>query len=286
MQQVTLVAILTTRCNNRCLNCVRVFNPNARAARVEELTEVKLKKIIRDLHDKSEIKQVIFTGGEPLLLYIEEFLHTLLEFDIRRVHIQTNGTFIRNTIDTFIKYKRIFKFSFLVSIYGTDEHEYQKYTKTNNWRIVWSGIEILKATGLSYQIGVISDNIENLVDFPQSHEYIAILPHQIEVNKAINWIIKLHEILGFDNIYIEGLPPCFFPQYYDKFVSLKWPSQFIIAKPNGSTVKAPPFDYMYKSKTCHKCIFNKLCPGIYREYSSLLESILSNHPLIIRPFKS
>jgi len=281
MQQATLVAILTTKCNNQCSNCVRILNPKDKASSsLEDLSTTKFKKIIHNLSRKFQIRQIIFTGGEPLLLHIENFLHFLLKYNIKRIHIQTNGTLICNTLDVFIRYENYFNFSFLISIYGTKEEEYQKYTKTNNWKKAWDGIEILKSKGFPYQIGILSDNIANLANLPKDHEYIAILPHRVKINKVLNWITQLSKILTLDNIYIEGLPPCFFPHYYTKFVSLRWPKRFIITKPNGSVAKAPPFDYMYKSKNCYKCMFNKLCPGIYREYSSLLESILFNHPLI------
>lgn len=281
MQQVTLVAILTNSCNNQCSNCVRNLNFENRTR--SHLTNLSITNFEREIHNLSKnylIKQVILTGGEPLLLNIESYLITLIKANIKRIHIQTNGTLIYDTFDIFLRYKNSLNFSFLVSIYGTNKEEYQNYTKSNNWERVWRGIKKLKSSSFPYQIGVISNNILNLVNFPKEHEYIVILPHQVKLDKVLNWIMQLRKIIGLSNIYVEGLPPCFFPNYYTKFVSLQWPKQFIIIKPNGNIAKAPPFDYMYKSKNCHKCIFNKLCPGIYKEYSYLLESVISDHPLI------
>lgn len=283
MQQVTLVAILTKNCNNQCLNCVR--NPSSKSKdKIEShstnLSLTVFERKILSLSKKVSIKQAILTGGEPLLLNIEDYLLTLTKANIKRVHIQTNGTLINNKINLFVRYKNRFHFSFLVSVYGTSKEEYENYTKSNNWEKVWYGIEKLKLHGFPYQIGIISSNITKLMDFPIEHEYIAILPHREKLNKILNWIIQLREIINLNNIYIEGLPPCFFPKYYFKFVSLKWPKQFIIIKPTGIIAKAPPFDYMYKNRKCYKCIFNKLCPGIYKEYSPLLKSIISGHPLL------
>lgn len=176
LQKNSIYIELTTRCNNNCSHCV-VTNPNVKNEYL--LTTQEIMRIIDEI-DLIGYKEVIITGGEPLLRTdIIEIIKYIYEKNLK-INIMTNGTLLDETIIEKLKiYNKLL--SVTVSLYGYNEESYYNFTKNKiGFNDVIRGLSLLKINKIKYKINVILireiiDNFESLKNILFENKLISVL---------------------------------------------------------------------------------------------------------------
>ena len=97
---------ITMKCNMRCLHCASA----AGGGRPAEMGTEKMLSIIDECHDIG-VKYITFSGGEPLLRKDWPVLAARVKDYGMNLGIVSNGTFVRDQIDTIAQYFETFSMS-------------------------------------------------------------------------------------------------------------------------------------------------------------------------------
>lgn len=156
---------LTYACNFKCVHC---YNQNCESKDAFDIQN--LKKLI-DFFHKYEVQRVYLFGGEPLIHSEFIAIYKTLHSEGFQVSLTTNGSLINNKmLDLFIKHPPIILW---VSIYGFNQLDYIKSTKSDSYAKVFDNIRLLEKHKINLYFKIIAlnsiGNFMNVVNYANNH---------------------------------------------------------------------------------------------------------------------
>lgn len=273
-------------CNNKCIHCFQGSKKD------ENLNLQAIKHIIDDLDYDRDIT---ITGGEPTirndLLEILDYAHN----GTRLIGIQTNGQNLYNKeylkeIDKYVDFMLLAFHSInpkmhdiVTQVEGSGLKTFEALKNLKDANIFIQTNTVINKINYKYLVDIL-DYIQSIlpgtrmgITFPDAIGYAInsnVVPRYNEVSfylqKALN---KYHSLLQ-----THYIPRCHLYPYQDKV--LNWDN-------SHGTVYRPGIDYIdgwdktdfgeldentkIKSVKCKECIFDSVCDGIWKNYSSIYE---------------
>ncbi len=139
------------QCNLRCTYCM----PESGLKWISKKTSwqtAEIQTLLRYLNLWG-ITKIRFTGGEPLIRSdFQEIMDFANLLNFQQVTITTNGTYIQNFQETFLK-KQITKTN--VSLDSLSPDRFLEITKRNQWSKVWENINWLDQNKLPFRINTV-----------------------------------------------------------------------------------------------------------------------------------
>lgn len=315
----TLYIYLDERCNQNCVFCVAYEKGESRFG---SMSTNDAKKTIKEFarHKRGTI---VFSGGEPTIRNdLPEIIKYAGNFDnVESISIVTNGVRLvdKNYFGKLVKADQKNKMSFSLSLHSHKKKISELLTASNGtFDKTISGIENVirsKKNASIYQV-ITSKNYK---DIPEFCEYInrkypqikwivfaypfpqgrALLNDWIYVKISLlrPYLIKAFRFLEKKNYVIKvancgQLPLCALPNFEEKVIDPRFFTQENVIGMTGQK-DFQDFEYITdewtirnkgKNKKCQKCIFNKICQGLWKKYVDLfgLDGI---HPVTEKNFK-
>lgn len=156
---------LTYSCNFKCIHC---YNQDSKSQEVFDIRN--LHKLIAFLN-KYEVKRVYLFGGEPLIHPEFAEIYKVLYSEGFQLSLTTNGSLINsNILDLFVKHPPVILW---VSIYGFNQIDYMKSTKSDSYAKVFDNIRLLEKHKINLYFKIISlnsiGNFMDIVDYANNH---------------------------------------------------------------------------------------------------------------------
>lgn len=279
-------------CNDRCLHCtVEVHKEEARRHRkrplsTQECIETLTKGVARG------VTEVVITGGEPTL---RNDLPELLAFCAERgllVHFQSNGRrFSRLSFARSIQ--RFENVIYIIALHGADAATHQRITQVpNSFLETVTGIQNLRTIGRSvvgkivisrlnqHCLGAVVNLFSQLrVDhvslaFPNisggvARRFEQLMPRYEDLACTLEDVIAAATELGV-SVEFESVPYCIIPEHPELISDVQYvrpitrslvhldekPVDWNVARQNMKK----------KPSACGRCLFDKLCEGVWRQY--------------------
>lgn len=141
---------LTSRCNLDCKMCY-VHNQDSNHCASQELTTDQWKQLM-DNAINAGMLFALLTGGECLLRKDFKDLYLHLHKKGVIVSVNTNGALIN---DDYVEFFRTHKPERIqISLYGSNEDQYERVTRHRRFNAVLSGIQKLKNAGVNVEIAI------------------------------------------------------------------------------------------------------------------------------------
>lgn len=153
---------LTDCCNFSCQYCPPYGENLCKG--LDQYDEDAVLNII-DLAKKYKIKQVRFTGGEPLLepKRLQVFLDACGD-SFERLVLNTNGSLLEHNFDWLKKYKK--QIVLKISLDTLDENHFNELTKTNNFHKVFENLLLAISEQFNIELNAVlyNQNFEEVCD--------------------------------------------------------------------------------------------------------------------------
>lgn len=164
---VSVTFELTYSCNFKCIHC---YNQGYKPQEVFEIRN--LHKLIGFLN-KYEVKRVYLFGGEPLMHPEFTEIYKILYSEGFQLSLTTNASLINSDVlDLFITHPPVILW---VSIYGFNQIDYIKSTKSDSYAKVFDNIRLLEKHNINPYFKIISlnsiGNFMDIVDYANSHSH-------------------------------------------------------------------------------------------------------------------
>lgn len=289
------------KCNNNCIHCVVADKRPSGILDIPHLTS-----IIKSLPDG---EQIVFTGGEPSIF---SYLPDLLKFAYESGHpclIQTNATGFADK--EFAKKCAPYIYNAHVAIHSCYPEVHNSIVQDKigtMWNKTIEGFNNLRELGvpcMTTQTVVTKMNIESVHDtfsWIQKHypgtQMSFTYPHQMGnalknakdiCFKYSDYRDEIRRILKDFNglVFTESIPYCYLHPYIDtpclEDELIRYPMDRLgIDFSDGMDTK----DYKIsdlkgraKIPTCKECIYNKFCPGVWKEYIYLFKDKIDLFPI-------
>ncbi len=277
--------LLNYTCNARCLFCSQGDFDKSKNASFDS--------IIKEIYKakKNGYQKLGLSGGEPTVRNdLIEIIKAAAKIGFNFIRIQTNGIKLSN-FDYAKKLKeaglRFCKFSFV----SDDPKIYDKLVSINgayerSIKAIENMIRLKVRTGNNILINKYNYNkLDRLINFLLNKgisNFVIIYPiytGNMYLNKSLGVslercsphfikAVKLLEDKGLgEEILFLNVPPCFLGEYYQKAIGLD-PFNTVVASPDGDVINLDESSdsNKIKGKVCNKCIMNKRCRGVDKNY--------------------
>ena len=276
-------------CNNNCIFCAQAHKRHLGDRSIEQL-KIDMESGIQD-----GCKEIVFTGGEPLIRKdIIELISFAKKLGYELIQIQTNGrmlsykNFVKNLIDAGVtefspaihghtaeihEAGTRSKGSFNQTVQGIKNlRELNQYIITNsvitkiNYRYLPEIVQFLINLGVDqFQLAFVHP-VGNAWE-----NFDSVVPRKIEVKPYIKKSIEIAQIHGFGKgkAMVEAFPYCFM-EGFEQFCSENYIPP---AEIRESDLIIKEFEKWRKDKgkikfpQCQKCKFDLVCEGPWKEYS-------------------
>jgi MoaA/NifB/PqqE/SkfB family radical SAM enzyme len=275
-------------CNNACIHC---FVEKKKS--VSDLTEENLKATI-DTIKKGMV--VCFTGGEPTVR--DDFLR-LLQYSKSKGFanaVQTNGVKFSDTI--YFKTIEPYLDSVTLPIHSSDMDIFDKITqKPGSGVKTIAGLKNIVNSRIRYNSNIqivinqlnyktLLDTFDMIQDISPGMRMTLTFPHPIGAAHSIDVVPRYSEVKDYIQpvlnkygrlMHTHYIPRCYLYPYQDMVANVDLHDNGSVRKPGTDyTEKWENIDYgvlirqsRIKTTDCKKCIFDKDCIGVWKEYGEL-----------------
>ena len=269
------------QCNNNCIFCLNKDKKYYKEFPLEKLLEQIT------LFSRGGGEKLIISGGEP---FTSKYLFALLAFakkrGIKRLEIQTNGRtlFYEDVVRELKKFEPI---SYLISFHFPNDRLYRKYSQSDGFYQVMTGIKNLLKHNCNLTINtvIMKPNLfclrsivkmlkkngvkkiqfrfidgKNVINkyrefVPQYKESLPIVKETIKENPGINISLREFPICILNKGLKENLSPNFGCQRLNFTANYKLLT--------SEQIESAQFIF---PNNCKNCIYKLACPGIRKEY--------------------
>lgn len=286
---------LTYNCTNNCSFCFSSYLKN------NIITDEGLIDAIKQGYQNG-CRELVLSGGEPTLLpdTIIKILQFSNQLGYEKYIIQTNGSGLSdnlqlvNFLDDFATEKELC-ISFSIHGHNATIHDSMS-CQEGAFNKLLKAMENIKNTSckiytntvisrlnISYleKIGLLCQSFNaSIIQFSMMHleEPSDLSTGLIEAASSVR---KLVEIIGSDALKTEGIPYCLMHNAEECVGESYWPNKLDLY--NKETDYMPNFSQLehgmrWKSTSCHNCLMNQICMGIWKEHS-LEYTQMGIHPI-------
>jgi radical SAM protein with 4Fe4S-binding SPASM domain len=276
------------QCNNLCEFCVQ----GDKRYRLGNKNSAEIKEALEQAR-REQIKEVVFTGGEPTLHKdIIEAVDYAKKLGYEIIQIQTNGRLFAY-LDFCKKIIAAGANEFSPALHGSKPEIHDQLTNSPGaWQQVVSGIKNLKSLG-QYVLTNTVINTKNYQDLPQIAQLLINLGvdqfqfafiHIIgTAAKNKDWLVpKKTEVMpyvkeGLDlgikagiRVMTEAIPYCLMQGYEDYIAENNIPKTKVVAER-----VTEDFEYFRKNEgktkreECKECKYYQVCEGPWKEYQEI-----------------
>lgn len=300
----TLYIYLDERCNQNCVFCVAYERGKSRFG---SMSTNDAKKTIKNFMDSGG-GTIAFSGGEPTIRDdLAEIIGYAEKFDnLQAISIITNGIRLsdKNYLEKLVKADKRNKISFSFSLHSHKKEISELLTASKrSFEKTMSGIENVIESGKNasvYQV-ITSKNYRDLPEFcyflnrkyPEIKWVVFAYPFPqgrallndwiyVRISSLRPYLIKSLRFLEGKNYVVKvancgQLPLCALPGFEEKVIDPRFFTQENVI---GMAGKNDFQDFEYntdewanhnkgKNKECKKCLFNKICQGLWKKYIDL-----------------
>jgi len=297
---------LDYRCNNKCVFC-------STGKKDGFLGNDEVNSLIENI-DINKFDTVTISGGEVTLR--KDFLDIMKRLKEKglKIRLQTNARTMKD-LKFAEELSEIGVENYLISFHNDDPRIFEEITQVpGSFSETVEGITNLIKCNQNITTNTVVSNINytNLKDIAKKlcdigvntikfvfvrgfgraeDDYSNFCPRFTEVspylNKAIKYILSLNR-----NVMTEGIPFCILPENYNVAGELYIPENIDYKDFQHDQPDFTEYEHIYHNKgaDCHKCNFNSLCKGPWKEYIELYGTgefipIVDTDPLDVIPLE-
>ncbi len=291
-------------CNNDCVHCVV-----GEKRKVNDLTKEEIIKVIDAISPKEAI---LFTGGEPTIR--DDFV-SIIKHTKERGHfilLQTNGVALGKL--SFAKEVKKYVDFVHIAVHSCQKDSHDKIVQAPGmYEKTVQGFKNIKKLNISHATQTViskinADHLKETCDFIQSispncrmsvtFPHIMgnalffgkkFIPKYSEIKPYIHSLILAHGPL----LEIEAIPPCYLCPFQDMVNSVderifsNYKDNNAVAGLDVSVKDGIIENYeelmvndKQKGKDCDRCLFNKRCVGVWKDYIDLYSDELDLYPVL------
>jgi cyclic pyranopterin phosphate synthase len=282
---------ISFQCNNSCRFCVQ----GDKRDRFPDKNSQEIMSILRE--ERINCNSVVFTGGEPTIqANLIDYVKYAKDLDYKIIQIQTNGRLFFYK-DYCLRLIKAGANVFNPAIHGSSAKIHDYLTRSpGSFKQTMEGIKNLYnlkqkmlfntvINKVNYQ--ELPNIVRMLVNFKPSVLQLAfmhisplirndpslvkeIVPRYFQIEKYVKESLQVG-IKAKININTEAIPYCFMKDYEKYVIEDRIPNTNIYDA--DSTIKnfnaARKINEKAKGPNCHKCKYNKICEGPWRDYPDI-----------------
>jgi len=282
---------ISFQCNNSCRFCVQ----GDKRDRFPDKNSQEIMSILRE--ERINCNSVVFTGGEPTIqANLIDYVKYAKDLDYKIIQIQTNGRLFFYK-DYCLRLIKAGANVFNPAIHGSSAKIHDYLTRSpGSFKQTMEGIKNLYNLKQKMLFNTVINKVNYqdlpnivriLVNFKPSVLQLAfmhisplvqkdpslvkeIVPRYFQIEKYVKESLQVG-IKAKININTEAIPYCFMKDYEKYVIEDRIPNTNIYDA--DSTIKnfnaARKINEKAKGPNCHKCKYNKICEGPWRDYPDI-----------------